>query len=349
MPKYSLSYPRVRKDSSDKYFVDFKLDNTRYRLFNGARIGSSLSPNSFPIRLRRGKCEILAKEVYDYLVRNDYSFTKRVDSLEMFNSLMFSKLSEPLSSRYRNTLSDLVAKLRSELVRSGEISVTYLDRIVLRHSNNTSFNTTRRHLNVLVNYLRDNGFPIDKSKLKARKQEEVLHKPIENVGSMLELVKSFNKNLYICCLLTYGCLLRPHKEIRLLTWGDFSNDLSFIRLSGDRVKSKRNRVVPVPLYVRTELVKGPSNHNIFSGGEKAYNNSYFSLVWKRFKRSFPAIGGGVTLYSFRHSGAMEIYRRTGSLHKLQRAMGHSSLNVSLTYLRGLEVAELDESDMPMIL
>ena len=349
MPKYSLSYPRVRKDSSDKYFVDFKLDNTRYRLFNGARIGSSLSPNSFPIRLRRGKCELLAREVYDYLVRNDYSFTKRVDALEMFNSLMSSKLSEPLSSRYRNTLSDLVAKLRSELVRSGEISVSYLDGIVLRHSNNTSFNTTRRHLNVLVNYLRDNGFPIDKSKLKARKQEEVLHKPIENVGSVLELVKSFNKNLYICCLLTYGSLLRPHNEIRLLTWGDFSDDLSYIRLSGDRVKSKRNRVVPVPLYVRTELVKGPSNRNIFSGGEKAYNNSYFSLIWKRFKRSFPTIDDGVTLYSFRHSGAMEIYRRTGSLHKLQRAMGHSSLNVSLTYLRGLEIAELEESDIPMIL
>jgi hypothetical protein len=29
-------------------------------------------------------------------------------------------------------------------------------------------------------------------------------------------------------------------------------------------------------------------------------------------------------------------------------MGHSSLNVSLTNLRGLEVAELEESDMPMI-
>jgi len=27
-------------------------------------------------------------------------------------------------------------------------------------------------------------------------------------------------------------------------------------------------------------------------------------------------------------------------------MGHSSINVSLTYLRGLEVAELTESDMP---
>jgi hypothetical protein len=31
-----------------------------------------------------------------------------------------------------------------------------------------------------------------------------------------------------------------------------------------------------------------------------------------------------------------------------KAMGHSSLNVSLTYLRGLEIAELNEEDMPMV-
>ena len=30
-------------------------------------------------------------------------------------------------------------------------------------------------------------------------------------------------------------------------------------------------------------------------------------------------------------------------------MGHSSINVSLTYLRGLEIAELkEEEDMPMV-
>ena len=29
-------------------------------------------------------------------------------------------------------------------------------------------------------------------------------------------------------------------------------------------------------------------------------------------------------------------------------MGHSSLKVSLTYLRGLEVAELTEEDMPIV-
>ena len=32
----------------------------------------------------------------------------------------------------------------------------------------------------------------------------------------------------------------------------------------------------------------------------------------------------------------------------QKAIGHSSLAVSLTYLRGLEVSELEEEDMPMV-
>ena len=34
--------------------------------------------------------------------------------------------------------------------------------------------------------------------------------------------------------MTYGCLLRPHREVRELTWGDFTADLSYIKLSGSR-------------------------------------------------------------------------------------------------------------------
>jgi hypothetical protein len=55
--------------------------------------------------------------------------------------------------------------------------------------------------------------------------------------------------------MTYGCLLRPHREIRELTWGDFSDDLSQINLSGERNKSGKNRIVPVPYYVQEELLK----------------------------------------------------------------------------------------------
>ena len=34
--------------------------------------------------------------------------------------------------------------------------------------------------------------------------------------------------------------------------------------------------------------------------------------------------------------------------KVAESYGYSSINVSLTYLRGLEIAELKEEDMPMV-
>ena len=71
----------------------------------------------------------------------------------------------------------------------------------------------------------------------------------------------------------------------------------------------------------------------------------FGVVLRGFQRR---LGKTVTLYSFRHSRAIEIFKRTSSITKLQKAMGHSSINVSLTYLRGLEVPELNKEDMPTI-
>jgi integrase len=348
MPKSSLSYPKVCKHKDGRYYVNFNLNSKRFRLFNGKRIHSSLAPNSYPTKLRRNKAIILAKEVYEYLLSNDCSFTKPLSSIELFDALIASKLKEPLSRSYKKTLTKLVSCLRNELINKGEISKQFLNNVPLKYTNNTSYNTTRRHLNVLVNYLYENGFKIEKTSLKTRKQNEILHKPISDVKSLLDELYMYNKNLHLCCLLTYCCLLRPHQEIRLLKWSDYSNDLSTIRLSGDKVKSKRNRIVPVPFYIRELLVKGEPHHNIFSGRQQPLNEDYFKTLWGRFKKVSKLLEQDQTLYSFRHSGAIEIFKRTGSITKLQKAMGHSSINVSLTYLRGLEIAELKEEDMPNI-
>ena len=146
--------------------------------------------------------------------------------------------------------------------------------------------------------------------------------------------------------MTYGCLLRPHREIRELTWGDFSDDLSYIKLDGNRNKSGKNRIVPIPGYLRSILQPKTANLNVFTSDLRAPNKDYFKTLWGRFKTNSKHLKKGQTLYSFRHTGAIEIFKRTGSITKLQKAMGHSSINVSLTYLRGLEIPELKEEDMP---
>jgi len=346
----NITYPIVCQKNDGRYFIDFYINSKRYRLLSGSKIGLDLKPNNYPINLRRKQTELLAKLTYDYLIRNNYSFkeVKQQSKLERFDYLIDRKLSESLSVKYKKDLKTYSQVLRNELLKRNEIPIEFIDNFLLSYSNNTSFNTVRRHLNVLTNYLNEQGFKISTSKLKSKRQNEKLHKPIGDLNSLLCLIKGFNYNLYLCCLLTYGCLLRPHREIRLLKWKDFSDDLSTISISGDRVKSKRNRIVPVPKYIREMLVKKGLEDNIFSGTPTSYNNDYFKTVFRRFKRAFSSVDKGITIYSFRHSGAIEIFKRTGSLTKLQKAMGHSSLNVSLTYLRGLEVAELKEEDMPRV-
>ena len=147
--------------------------------------------------------------------------------------------------------------------------------------------------------------------------------------------------------MTYGCLLRPYREIRELKWFDFSDDLSYIHLSGNRNKSGRNRIVSVPSYVREILVKGKPKDNIFLGRPQPLNQDYFKTLWSRFKRQYNLLEQD-NLYSFRHSGAIEIFKRTSSITKLQKAVGHSSINVSLSYLRDLELPELKEEDIPKV-
>lgn len=61
-----------------------------------------------------------------------------------------------------------------EFLRKGYKNIEYIDSLILKYTNNTSYNTTRRHLNVLINYLYDNGFKIQKSSLRSRRQIETV-------------------------------------------------------------------------------------------------------------------------------------------------------------------------------
>ena len=113
MPEKSISYPKVCKRYDGLYYIDFKLSNKRYRLFSGSKIGSSLSPNTYPLKLRRIKTIELANKVYNYLISNNYSFGKQLDNVGLFDCIVSKKLSEPLSKSYHKCLNNIASKLRN--------------------------------------------------------------------------------------------------------------------------------------------------------------------------------------------------------------------------------------------
>jgi len=352
----TLQFPKVHTDSLNKVFVSFYIGGKRYRLYNGKRINSTTDPNSYPLDQRLSIAKVLAAEIFSYQLnggvllsyRSSNVVSGKLSDIDYIKQALDSKLAGDYSSKYKAMLQFSFDCLKHE-IGSSKLSIRGLKNILSRYCSGVSHNTLKRHLNVLLNEavsLGLEGNPM--SEIKSKKSKAVLHKPFDDIATILEDIKAFNKHLHLCCLLTYGCLLRPHREVRELTWGDFSNDLSYITLSGFRNKSGRNRIVPVPGFIKSYLHKKGLDDNIFTGEQNSRNPDYFKTLWSRYKKQTKLLKQGQTLYSFRHSGAIEIFKRTGSITKLQKAMGHSSINVSLTYLRGLEIAELKEEDMPMV-
>jgi integrase len=350
-----INYPKVHVDKNQLIFISFYIANKRYRLYNGKRINSKTNPNDYPNGKRVSIGKMLASEVYEYIVSGgvlrEYKKMSiacgKLSDVEYLNDALTNKLNSNYSHKYKSSLKSVFRNYTKSF--KGKKITTLSIETFLNKYQETSYNTNRRHLTVLFNEAIKQGMSQNPMEgIKARKAKATLHKPFSDVPLILEEIKRFNHKLHLCCLITFGCLLRPHREVRELSWRDFSEDLSYINLSGHRNKSGKNRIVPVPKYVRDVLIQGDSEINIFSGKVTPLNNDYFKTLWSRFKKVSTLLEDGQTLYSFRHTGAVDIFKRTGSITKLQKAMGHSSINVSLTYLRGLEVGELKEEDMPVL-
>jgi integrase len=349
----NLTYPRISKDKSNNYFVTFYFKNIRYRLYSSKKIGGITHPNKYKGEEQLEMTHVLAAEVYNHFKNGGKLIEKEGQSIQCHKDYLKTALKNKQNSNYSKHYTQLLDRIYSGITQNlnnQNMTAKRVNLYLSRYCNPSSFNTIKKHLNALLEEAYAVGLsPRIEYDKKSRKTKAKLHKPFDDLPSILNEIKGFNLNLYLCCLLTYGCLLRPHREIRLLTWGDFLGDLSFISLSGDQNKSGRNRIVPVPSYIKGQLNIGLKEENIFSKTIIPFNEDYFKSLWSKFKKESKLIKLNQTLYSFRHTGAIRLFEKTKDITKLQKAMGHSSMRVSLSYLRGLEIAELKEEDMPIVI
>ena len=335
-----------------KRFVNLYINNTRFRYWNGKAIGVKIKSSenvdllksAFELKLLDGwrpekkkkvvkesKSTSLITQIESELNKiliGNYSFHHKRDC-----KWVFSEFSKYLSSLGKQglVLEDLDSEILFDFISQSKWS-----------------NRTQKNVLTTLKCISNQPLKEHLNRVKIRRAKSTLHKPIKEVESLLKDLKKDNHNLYLCCLITYGCLLRPHQEIRLLKWSDIDLNKGFISLSGDRNKSGRNRIVPIPNYVKEELLKlePESSGYLFSNNGNTFSRDYFSVLWKRYKAKTEKDLKGITLYSFRHTSAVRVFEKTGSLLKLQQVMGHSDMKVSLTYLRGLEVKQLDVEDLP---
>ena len=356
--------PALTKNSKARYLVSLWYNQKRFRYSSGNAIGINLYPNQYPFEEREEKANLLLSAFCLEIERGWRPEIKKSTTdvlpnvVQVCERVYKRKLKLSYSDSYLSDLNRTLKLWKQFCVNQkilnntiDELRVSQIREFLFEYSSSSqSIANLKRNISALIKEeMESHGIVLNFNRIKLPKAPQKLHKPIADISALLSDISAFNENLHLCCLMTYTMLLRPHREVRCLSFRDFNSDFSQVSLCGSKVKSKRNRVLPVPEVVRAEVLKrftGNRKDNVFTITEEPYNRDYFKTLWSRYKRQSHLLEKDQTLYSFRHTGAIKVFEKTGSLQKLQQVMGHSDMKVSLTYLRGLEVKQLDVEDLP---
>jgi integrase len=366
-------------DLNKRSYITFYFNNERVREYNGKSIDQKINPNrANSIEERNRLLKKLKFELHKALDANQYPVKSDVGAIAKSTNdakpisfspptaikLLFeavkNKLRTDLSKTYKRDLKSVYRQFRDYMLPEESvgpitnITTARIEKFLSQFgSTGTYFMNKRRNLSVLFSAA---GQLIDKplksvKETKRRKSKAKLHEKYnhEQIKPILTYLKGHYPNLYICCLLTYGSWLRPHEEIRLLSVDNFKNDNTEVHLSGNENKGGKVRVVYIPEYIRVEinpiLSRLTRSDNIFSLQFEPFNESYFNTQWSRAWIKMFNLGliyENQTIYSFRHTAAVSLYKKTKDVYLLQQLLGHSSIVVTLKYLRNLGALSSNE-------
>lgn len=362
---------RIPQKVGARAYVEFYHNGERLRIYSGRSMLLSIEPNR--AKSPKKRLELLHKlreELHRHLLTGNYPVIKAVPApietppaeLTVIESLQLAltmKQNMKLNAQYKKDLEQIYAAFSSFLTpqeKQSSIRMITLARLEdflsSYNSSGTYYMKKRNDLSILFSLAaklsgtqsiaRDTHTERSKSRLHMTYTKKELL-------SLLAYLKANSPQLHLCCLFTYGCWLRPHIEVLSLTKRQFKNKLTEIHLDGSENKGGKVRVVYVPAYVLKEFKKRVStlddDMNIFSGRRQPLNKGYFTTMWKRLRITLlekALIKSGQTVYSFRHSAAVEVYRKTKDIYLLQKLLGHGSIGVTQKYLRGLGEVNIQE-------
>lgn len=354
------------RDLSQRSYVYFYHNNKRIRIYNANQFGIDCNPQHFITENSRFKALVKLESIVESQLSNGWLIGQKNHYLgksliQIRTEILKSSYSQKYIRDLRvviNEFLDYSSSNNLDQLRLNELNSSHIENFLSRfNSSNAYYVIKRRSLSAVWEKMVLKGWslmnPVKKTlnkRVEAASNQAFSNKQLDLI---LIYLKSNNSNLYLCVLMVYCMLLRPHKEVRLLKRSNFNEDLSILTLSGVENKSKRIRSIPVPENIKEILLtrgvdKLRDETNIFSESDLPLNECYFSTAWTRVKSKFVKNGimtRNQTLYSFRHSAVCSVFKRSNDLHLIQRLCSHQSMITSLKYLRSLgleQVGNLDE-------
>lgn len=165
---------------------------------------------------------------------------------------------------------------------------------------------------------------------------------------------SHDPGLLLWCKFVYYCFLRPRSELRLLKIQDIYFHQREIIVPGNIAKNKKTEAIIIPDAFWPDVaplqLRKPGEY-IFPG--KNGNPTGHNTMGNKFVKVLEVLGYDTSLfslYSWKHTGAVELYRATKDLVGLQAQLRHHSLDQVKQYLRQLHVSDFPavRADFPAL-
>jgi integrase len=233
-------------------------------------------------------------------------------------------------------------------------AVDFLDHTV-EEKNITArtFNNYRQLLTSLWNELIDRSYITDNpwSKVKKMKVTDKNRKMLSQTDAQIIMNEAHEHSpmLFLSILLLYYCFIRPEEQRRLKV-NNIDLMSGTIYIPGEISKNKRSETVTIPEAIipalasvgltgwhRNDFIfgKGLRPHPTIQCGANALNEAHRKIIHHLFQENKLRSITGISLYSWKDTGAMSLVRAGIDIYEVMKQMRHTDLSTTQKYLKSL--------------
>lgn len=237
----------------------------------------------------------------------------------------------------------------SDIHRQKFLDYLGIERKVGGKTHNNYVDTFRSFFNELLDrkYVTMNHFAGLKPKKEAAKKRRAFSQIEKKI--VAEYVHKHNKELMLNIWLQYHCFIRPQAELRRLKGRHIRLQEGVIRIEGDKTKNKKDAIITIPDSLIPNLKKYhfPANYFVFGkkmkpAFEKPCSKNYMNNIHKGILEYLHQRGDlenieGLQNYSWKDTGAYELFSRGVNILEIMRQLRHKDLSTTQKYCESLYV------------
>lgn len=216
---------------------------------------------------------------------------------------------------------------------------------------NKTFNDKLGRLHTAIELLRTldrslfrEGNPVQFKKLKTVAKKHAAY-TLPQLEQLRKLIEPTDPQLLLFIRFLYHTLARPG-ELRFLKVAHVRTDVNRVLIEGETAKTDREYYVGMSPTLRqiieaSGILTYPPDYYVFSElqqpGPRHVGINYFNKRFAPYLRAsgLKKVNPHFTLYSFKHTGAVQLYLATKDPELIQRQCRHTNIHQTTTYLRDL--------------